>query len=59
MLSPEFWASGTIIKTFLGRMLDERIDSRFDCPAVRTPVDRGVDSDVTVPNLPSGESMDS
>ena len=38
VLSPQFWAMGTIIKSFLGRLLDERIDSRFDSPKTQSPV---------------------
>ena len=38
VLAPPFWASGTIIKSFQGRLLDEKIDSRFDCVTAESPV---------------------
>ena len=30
LLSAQFWADGTIIKPFFGRLLEEKIDSRYD-----------------------------
>jgi len=30
VLSPQFWAKGTVIKSYLGRLPDERIHSRFE-----------------------------
>jgi len=56
VLSPQFWGSGTIIKSFLGRLPDEKIDSRFDGPEVHSPAATPADFENTaVPNVISTE----
>jgi len=57
VLAAQFWASGTVIKPFFGRVFDERIHSRFDEPIAKSPLPNPVAPVPLVdPNDPTKDS---